>query len=135
MTQSYLMVDSAVILAAGFVFGWKQALYAIITLYVSGLVSETILEGPGMVRTALIVTNQPEAVVQRVLVDMERGMTILQGKGAYTGAERPVLYCVINRSEVSQLKAILQEVDPQAFMVIGQAHEAVGEGFKPLKRM
>ena len=132
MTQSYLIVDSAVILAAGFVFGWKQALYAIITLYVSGLVSETILEGPGMVRTALIVTNQPDAVVQRVLVDMERGMTILQGKGAYTGAERPVLYCVINRSEVSQLKAILQEVDPKAFMVIGQAHEAVGEGFKPL---
>jgi len=132
MTQSYLMVDSAVILAAGFVFGWKQALYAIITLYVSGLVSETVLEGPGTIRTALIVTNHPDAVAQRVLTDMERGMTILQGKGAYTGAERPVLYCVISRSEVSQLKAILQEVDPKAFMVIGQAHEAVGEGFKPL---
>ena len=134
MTQSYLMVDSAVILAAGFVFGWKQALYAIITLYVSGIVSETVLEGPGMVRTAMIVTNQPEAVAQRVLVDMERGMTILQGKGAYTGADRPVLYCVVSRSEVSQLKAILQEVDPKAFMVIGQAHEAVGEGFKPLMK-
>ena len=132
MTQSYLMVDSAVILAAGFVFGWKQALYAIVTLYVSGIVSETVLEGPGTVRTALIVTNEPEAVAQRVLTDMERGMTILQGKGAYTGVDRPVLYCVISRSEVSQLKAILQEVDPKAFMVIGQAHEAVGEGFKPL---
>jgi uncharacterized membrane-anchored protein YitT (DUF2179 family) len=132
MTQSYLMVDSAVILAAGFVFGWKQALYAIVTLYVSGIVSETVLEGPGTVRTALIVTNQPEAVAQRVLTDMERGMTILQGKGAYTGADRPVLYCVISRAEVSQLKAILREVDPKAFMVIGQAHEAVGEGFKPL---
>ena len=135
MTQSYLMVDSAVVLAAGFVFGWKQALYAIITLYVSGIVSETVLEGPGTIRTAMIVTNKPEAVAQRVLTDMERGMTILQGKGAYTGAERPVLYCVISRAEVSQLKAILQEVDPQAFMVIGQAHEALGEGFKPLKRM
>jgi len=87
-----------------------------------------------MVRTAMIVTNQPEAVAQRVLVDMERGMTILQGKGAYTGADRPVLYCVVSRSEVSQLKAILQEVDPKAFMVIGQAHEAVGEGFKPLMK-
>jgi len=67
MTQSYLMVDSLVILAAGFVFGWKQALYAIITLYVSGLVSETILEGPGMVRTALIVSNHPNEIAQRVL--------------------------------------------------------------------
>lgn len=134
MTQSYLMVDSAVILAAGFVFGWKQALYAIITLYVSGLVSETTLEGAGTVRTALIITSQPALVSQRVLDELQRGVTILQGTGAYTGADRPVLYCVITRSEVSQLKAIVQEIDQQAFIVIGQAHEALGEGFKPLRR-
>ncbi len=132
MTQSYLMVDSAVILAAGFVFGWKQAVYAIITLYVSGLVSELTLEGSGTVRTALIITSQPDLVSQRVLDELERGVTILQGTGAYTGADRPVLYSVITRSEVSQLKAIVQEIDPLAFIVIGQAYEAVGEGFKPL---
>jgi len=134
MTQSYLMVDSAVILAAGFVFGWKQALYAIITLYVSGIVSETILEGSGTVRTALIITAQPDHVSMRVLDELERGVTILQGTGAYTGADRPVLYCVITRAEVAQLKAIVQEADPQAFIVIGVAHEALGEGFKSLQR-
>ncbi len=134
MTQSYLLVDSAVILAAGFVFGWKQALYAIITLYVSGLVSETVLEGPGTVRTALIVTGQAEAISERVLAEMERGVTILQGIGGYTGNDRPVIYCVITRSEVAQLKNIVHELDPLAFIVIGQAHEALGEGFKPLRR-
>jgi uncharacterized membrane-anchored protein YitT (DUF2179 family) len=134
MTQSYLMVDSAVILAAGFVFGWKQALYAIITLYVSGIVSETILEGSGTVRTALIITAQPDHVSMRVLDELERGVTILQGTGAYTGADRPVLYCVITRAEVAQLKTIVQEADPQAFIVIGVAHEALGEGFKSLQR-
>ncbi len=134
MTQSYLMVDSAVILAAGFVFGWKQALYAIITLYVSGIVSETILEGSGTVRTALIITAQPDHVSMRVLDELERGVTILQGTGAYTGEDRPVLYCVITRAEVAQLKAIVQEADPQAFIVIGVAHEALGEGFKSLQR-
>jgi uncharacterized membrane-anchored protein YitT (DUF2179 family) len=134
MTQSYLLVDSAVILAAGFVFGWKQALYAIITLYVSGLVSETVLEGPGTVRTALIVTTQAKAISERVVDEMERGITILHGTGGYTGQDRPVLYCVITRSEVAQLKTIVHEVDPQAFIVIGQAHEALGEGFKPLQR-
>jgi uncharacterized membrane-anchored protein YitT (DUF2179 family) len=134
MTQSYLTVDSAVILAAGFVFGWKQALYAIITLYVSGLVSETILEGTGTVRTALIITAQPQQVSQRVLDELERGVTVLQGTGAYTGEARPVLYCVVTRSEVAQLKSIVREVDPLAFMVIGVVHEALGEGFKPLKR-
>lgn len=135
MTQSYLMVDSAVILSAGFVFGWKQALYAIITLYVSGIVSETVLEGSGAVRTALIITSQPQKISEQILEEMERGVTLLQGTGAYTGQDRPVLYCVITRSEVSQLKTIVEESDPAAFIVIGQAHEALGEGFKELKRV
>ena len=133
MTQSYLMVDTAVILGAGFVFGWKAALYAMIALYVSGLVAETTLEGGGTVRTAMIVTSKPEAVSDRVLEELERGVTVLEGTGAYTGAERPVLYCVISRAEVAMLKAIVHEVDPHAFMVIGMAHEALGEGFRPLR--
>jgi uncharacterized membrane-anchored protein YitT (DUF2179 family) len=135
MTQSYLMVDSAVILAAGFVFGWKEALYAIITLYVSGIVAENVLEGSGTVRTAMVVTRQAKLISERVLEEMERGVTILQGTGAYTGNERPVIYCVITRSEVAQLKSIVREIDPQAFIVIGQAHEALGEGFKPLRKL
>jgi len=133
MSASYLMVDSAVILGAGLVFGWKQALYALIALYVSGLMAETTLEGPTTVRTALIVTGQPEIVSGRILEDMQRGVTVMPGTGAYTGMSRPVLYCVVTRAEVSFLKTIVQEADPQAFMVIGQAHEALGEGFQPLK--
>jgi uncharacterized membrane-anchored protein YitT (DUF2179 family) len=134
MTQSYLMTDTIVILAAGFVFGWKQALYAIIVLYVSGLVVDSTLEGAGTARTALIISGQTEAVSQRILSEMERGVTILNGTGAYTGQERPVLYCVVTRSEIQQLKTIVHETDPTAFMVIGQAHEALGEGFQSFKR-
>jgi len=126
-------VDTVVILGAGFVFGWKAALYSIIALYVSGLVAETTLEGGGTVRTAMIVTSEIEAISERVLEELQRGVTILEGTGAYTGAARPVLYCVITRAEVATLKAIVNEVDPGAFMVIGVAHEALGEGFRPLK--
>jgi uncharacterized membrane-anchored protein YitT (DUF2179 family) len=133
MSASYLMVDSAVILGAGLVFGWKQALYAMIALYVSGLVAETILEGATTVRTALIVTGQPEVVSARILEEMQRGVTAMTATGVYTGEARPVLYCVVTRAEVAFLKTIVREADPQAFMVIGQAHEALGEGFKPLK--
>jgi len=133
MTQSYLLVDTVVILSAGFVFGWKQALYAMITLYVSGLVSETVLEGGGTVRTAMIVTNNPDEISARVMEDLERGVTYLEGRGGYTGNSRPVLYCVVSRAEVVTLKTIVHESDPEAFMVIGVAHEALGEGFKPLK--
>ena len=133
MTQSYLMVDTVVILGAGFVFGWKAALYAMVALYVSGLAAETTLEGGGTVRTALIITSEPEVISERVLEELERGVTVLEGTGAYTGAERPVLYCVITRAEVAALKEIVHEVDPKAFMVIGVAHEALGEGFRPLR--
>jgi len=133
MSQSYLLLDSLVVLAAGFVFGWKEALYAIVALYVSGLVSETVLEGAGTVRTALIITARPQEIAQRVLDELERGLTTWKASGAYTGTERLVLYCVIARSEVARLKAIVQEADPSAFLVIGQAHEALGEGFKSLK--
>ena len=132
MSQSYLMVDGLVILTAGFVFGPKQALYALITLYVSGIVAETVLEGARVVRTAMIITAQPEKVAEKIMEDMSRGVTLLTGKGAYTGEERSILYCVVIRSEVPLLKAIIHEIDAQAFMVIGQAHEALGEGFKPL---
>ena len=134
MTQSYLMVDSVVILAAGFVFGWKQALYSIVVLYVSGLVVDTTMEGGGTVRTAMIITSQPEIVSEKILVDMERGVTVLEGTGAYTGENRPVLYCVVSRSEIQQLKAIVHEADSKAFMVIGVAHEVLGEGFQPFRR-
>jgi uncharacterized membrane-anchored protein YitT (DUF2179 family) len=104
-----------------------------ITLYVSGIVAETVLEGGGTIRTAMIVTNRPQEISDRVLQDLERGVTFLEGTGAYTGSSRPVLYCVITRSEVATLKTIVHEIDPEAFLVIGVAHEALGEGFKPLK--
>ena len=133
MTQSYLLVDTIVILSAGFVFGWKAALYAMITLYISGLVAETVLEGGGTVRSAMIITAKPDEVSARVIDELERGVTWLEGKGAYTGSSRPVLYCVVYRAEIASLKAIVHESDPEAFMVIGVAHEALGEGFKPLK--
>jgi uncharacterized membrane-anchored protein YitT (DUF2179 family) len=131
MTQSYLITDTLVVLAAGFIFGWQKALYAIIVLYVSGLVVDGILEGGGTVRTALVITSKCKEVSERILSEMQRGATILEGKGAYTEQYRPVLYCVVTRSEIQQLKTIIHETDPQAFMVIGSAHEALGEGFQP----
>ena len=133
ISVSYLIVDSLVVLLAGFTFGWTKALYGLMMIYVSGLAAEVSSEGTNVFRTALIVTNQSEAVSHAILEIMQRGVTILPGTGAYTGESRPVLYCVVTRAEVNQLKALVREADPKAFMVIGQAHEALGEGFRPLK--
>jgi uncharacterized membrane-anchored protein YitT (DUF2179 family) len=133
MSQSYLLTDALVVLLAGLSFSWENALYALVMLYVSGITAEAVSEGSSAVRTGLIVTAHPEAVAGLILHELERGVTVLPGKGAYTGAERSVLYCVVSRTEVAQLKALVHEADPEAFMVIGQAHEALGEGFQPLE--
>jgi uncharacterized membrane-anchored protein YitT (DUF2179 family) len=134
ISQSYLLTDSLIMFMGGLVYSWENALYAIVMLYISGIAAEVALEGSNVVRTALIITAQPEAVTQQILENMERGVTVLSGTGAYTGSDRPVLYCVITRSEVTQLKTLVSEIDPRAFIVIGQAHEALGEGFRPLGR-
>jgi uncharacterized membrane-anchored protein YitT (DUF2179 family) len=132
ISQAYLIADAAVILLAGVAFGWKLALYALVMTYVSGIAAEMVLEGSRVFRTALIVTNFPGEVSRAIMDELERGVTILPGTGAFTGESRPVLYCVITRAEVSPLKAVVREHDPRAFMVIGVAHEAMGEGFRPL---
>ena len=135
MTQSYLISDALIILSAGLVFGWPKALYALVSLYVSGLVVDATMEGAGIVRTAWIITSEPEAVTRKILFEMERGVTILNGMGGYTGTERPILYCVVTRSEILRLKLIVHEIDPKAFMVVGAAYEALGEGFQPFKKL
>lgn len=134
ISNAYLVTDGLVVLASGFAFGWNQALYSLAVIYISGLTAEFISEGNNILRVALIVTNHPQEVSKNICEILERGVTILPGTGAYTGQARPVLYCVLTRSEANVLKSIVHETDPDAFMVIGQAHEALGEGFNPLGR-
>lgn len=133
LSQSYLLTDALIVLLAGLAFSWELALYALVALYVSGLAAELATEGSAVVRTATIISAQPEAVAQGILDGLQRGVTMWPGVGMYSGQPRRVLFCVVSRAEVGQLKALIREVDPAAFVVIGQAHEALGEGFKPLQ--
>ena len=133
ISQAYLITDTIVVLAGGFAFSWEKALYGMVVIYVSGLAAEMISEGSGIFRTAIIITEKSDLVAVEIMKLLERGVTVLSGTGAYTGMNRPVLYCVITRSEVNQLKQLVKEIDPKAFMVIGVTHEALGEGFKQLK--
>jgi uncharacterized membrane-anchored protein YitT (DUF2179 family) len=133
ISQAYLITDSVVVIGAGFVFGWTKALYGLVLIYVSGLAAETALQGTNVIRSAMIVTTQTEAIAQAIMSELERGVTILSGTGAYTGEPRNVIYCAVSRMEINRLKILVHDIDPKAFMVIGQAQEALGEGFTPLK--
>jgi len=133
ISTAYLITDSIVVLAGGFAFSWEKALYGMVVIYISGLAAEMISEGSGIFRTAIIISPYHEKISSEIMAVRSRGVTVLSGKGAYTGTDKPVLYCVITRAEVNQLKQVVKEIDPQAFMVIGVTHEALGEGFRPLK--
>lgn len=133
LSQSYLITDSLILLLGGLTYSWRNALYAIIMLFISGMAAEVTTEGPNVVRTAFIITTNPDDVSRLILADLERGVTSLDATGVYTGTKRSMLYCVITRSEVSVLKSLVLEADPGAFIVIGQAHEVFGEGFRPRK--
>ena len=131
ISMAYMLTDSLVVLLAGFVFGWEKALYGLIMIYVSGVVAEVASEGTKVVRTAMIITNKGDLVAKSILDELERGVTIIPAKGAYTQEGRNLLYCAVTISDVIRLKTIVHDVDPLAFMVIGQATEVMGEGFKP----
>ncbi len=133
LSQSYLITDTAVVLGSALAFSWTLALYAVVALYTSGLAAELASEGSNIVRAATIVTVHPAEVSEKIIHEMQRGVTMWSGTGMYSGKPRQVLFCAISRSEVNQLKAIILEADPDAFVVIGQANEALGEGFQPLK--
>lgn len=133
ISQSYLLTDTLVMFFGGLVYSWENALYAIVMLYISGVAAETAMQGSNVVRTAIIITTNANAVTYQILQTMERGVTVIPARGGYTSSERTMLYCVISRAEVNQLKSLVHEADPQAFMVIGQAYEALGEGFQPLQ--
>ncbi|CAG0933508.1 hypothetical protein TFLX_03082 [Thermoflexales bacterium] len=134
-SQTYIATDVFVVLVAGLSFGWELALYAVVALYVGGLAAEFAAEGVRTTRTVLIITSNPHPVAQRVIEELQRGVTLWQGQGMYSNQDRQILFCAVSRAEVNPIKAIIHEADPQAFVVIGEAYEALGEGFKSLRPM
>ncbi|MBW2410153.1 MAG: YitT family protein [Deltaproteobacteria bacterium] len=125
-SQVYMMIDGGIILIAGLVFGWEAALYAFVTLFMWGLVADYVLEGPSVVRTAFIVTDEPEKVSQALLNRMGVGVTAWAGKGMFSKREHTTLFCALNRPDVKILTAIVNEVDPRSFVVVMQGHQARG---------
>lgn len=131
VSQSYLMTDALIIFLAGISFSWENALYALVMLYVSGIAAESISQGSNILRTGLIITAQPEQIIEEIFARLRRGVTIMNAKGGYSGDDKSILLCVVTRAEIPHLKDLTNEVDPKAFLIIGQAHEVRGEGFLP----
>ena len=126
------MVDFMVVVLAGIFVGMKHALYALICIFISAKAVDVVIAGFSTVKACYIITRENEKVAQRIMNELERGVTILTATGAYSGQKRPVLLCVAGSAEIARIKSIVHTEDETAFMFITGAHEALGEGFSKL---
>jgi len=133
VSLAYMITDSFAVLLAGFFFGWDKSLYGLIMIYLSGVAADMVSQGTNVIREAMIITDETGKVVSAITEELGRGTTIINAKGGYTMKDRPIIFCVVSAGEVIRLKTIVRDADPDAFMVVGHANEALGEGFKPLK--
>lgn len=126
-------VDGAIVLASAPVFSVENALYAAIAMYISGRAVDTVVDGPRAARAVYIISQKHERIAQGILHSLDRGCTQLEATGVYSKAPRPVLMCVLGRSETTKLKDLVAEIDPDAIVIIAEVHEVFGEGFRRLE--
>ncbi len=124
------LVDGLVILASAFVFDQQAAMYALICAFMMNVVVDLVLEGPNSAHSYFIISDRSEDIARRLMDELERGVTAFSGKGMYSGRDKQVLLCVVNRFEAMQLRRIVFSIDPSAFVIANKAHEVLGEGFK-----
>ena len=129
VVQIMQVMDAAIVIAGLYVFGLRSTLYAVVSIFVSTKVSDGFLEGFKNSKAALIITNHYKEVAARVMDELGRGVTGMDAKGMYTQDYKCVLYCVVSRKEIVQLKEIVNEVDPEAFVIVSDVREVLGEGF------
>ena len=124
-----IVVDGAIILASIPVFSLSNALYATIALYISGQLMDMVVDGPRTERAAYVISEYHDRIANEIMYNLGRGCTELQARGVWSGASRPVLLCVLGRSETMRLKDIVARIDPDAIIIISEVHEAFGQGF------
>lgn len=130
IAQVLLAIDVLVVLTATFSFrSYELGLYAVVTVVVTTKVIEMVTLGINFTKAVHIISNRPEEVSKRLLVELNRGVTGLEGKGMWTGERKEVLVCVLTARQVPRLKRIVKEIDPDAFVYISDAREVFGEGF------
>lgn len=134
ISRGVFIANVLIIGAAALVFGMEQAMYGVMAAAVSSFAIDFVLAGGRRARQAIIISERWVEVRDAILTDMERGVTVLPAKGAYTGSERPILLCVVNPTEIAQMRRLVLSFDPQAFVVITATSEVWGEGFAPIRR-
>lgn len=130
ISKLLLMLDTLIIVLGVFMFGFVKAMYAIIAVYITSKVIDSVLEGLSFSKAAFIISEHSSQISQKILTDIDRGVTGLTGRGMYTLKSKEVLLCVVSRKEVIQLKEVVKSIDNNAFLLVFDVRETLGEGFQ-----
>lgn len=131
MGKALLYIDGAVILFAAIAFrSFLLALYSILALYITTKIVDIILEGMNFAKVVYIISDHAEAIADKIMQELDRGVTALNGTGMYTRSDKKVLFCVLQRGQLPELKILVKKIDPLAFVILGDVTEVLGEGFK-----
>ena len=129
ISQIMQIIDGAVVVVGMYVFGIHKALYAIIAVYLVTKVSDGLIEGLKFSKAVYIITEKPKEIAEMIMEDLDRGATGINAKGMYSGQDKLMLFVVVNKKEIVMLKEKVDEIDPQAFVIVTDAREVHGEGF------
>ena len=130
-----MAVDLLMLLAVSIAFrSMESAMYGIISLYISTLVMDGVLYGLDQSKVAYIVTSRPQEVAAEIDRQMDRGATFLHGEGSFSREEKLVLMCAFKQKQIVPLKALVHDLDPEAFLIVCDAHEVLGEGFRRYRK-
>lgn len=125
-----MIINIAILSSAGLLFGWDRAMYSLVAYFIAFKVIDLTIEGLDESKAVMIVSEKPEEIAEVLLARLGRGVTFIEGRGAYSGQEKGVLYSVVTRLEISKLKSIIDEIDENAFVTISDVHEVLGGRLK-----
>ena len=135
MGKLLMAIDLAVILAVAVAFGnLDSALYGVVALYLSSKVMDLVLYGLDTAKVAYIISDRHQEIAQRLIRDLDRGVTLLRGEGGWSGREKRVVMCAFKQRQIVAMKAIVRDIDPAAFLIVCDAHEVLGEGSREYKQ-
>ena len=135
MGKMLLVIDMAVVVLVAIAFGnLTTALYGFIAQVVCAYVTDMVLYGLDTAKVAYIISEKAHEISDSIVGQMDRGVTVLPGKGAYSGENKLVLMCAFKQKEIVNLKEIIFEIDPKAFIIVCDAHEVTGNGFKTYQK-
>ncbi|RCW51083.1 YitT family protein [Paenibacillus prosopidis] len=130
MGQIILTLDAVIIGVSIIYISVEKVLYTLVTVFIASKLIDFIQDGAYAAKAFSIITEQGSVMSKQITIELDRGVTLIPAKGAFSGQQKEVVYCVVQRQEIRRLKTIVRKIDPRAFIVINEVHDVFGEGFK-----